>query len=97
ALLDSVVYGRNLELERCDAFNKYALDLIDKSEMEIIELTDEQKEAFQDKAKAAKTKKKAKKLMKHPELLDYLEGKLEVYRVESATDETEEATIDFGE
>ncbi len=97
ALMDSVVYARNLELERCDAYNKYAMDLIDKSEMDVIELTEKQKQIFQKKIKAAKIRSKVRKLMDDPEILKYLEGKLEVYRVESTTDETEEVTIDFSD
>lgn len=94
AIIESVAYARNIELERCDSYNKYALDQIEKSEMEIVELTEKQMKDFVKKAKKAKTKTKAKKLMKKPELVTYLEDKLEVYRVEASA-ETEDETMDW--
>ena len=83
AITEAMAYAGKYQLDRCELYMDYIEGVIEKSQIEVITLTDKSKASFIKKT-YKKTKEKAKKLMDDPWIVDSIEKKLETYRKANA-------------
>ena len=86
AVMDSMREVQMNSFSESDAYQNYALKEFEKAETEIIELTDEEREAFVSSLRTESSEKLITKLMPHAEILDAVKEELKVLRESEVAD-----------
>ncbi len=86
AILDSMREVQMNSFSESDAYESYLLSEFQKAGIEVIQLTDEEKTAFNEVLVTESAEKTIKKLMPHPEILDAAKEELKVLRESQVAD-----------
>ena len=76
AVLSAMEEAQNASFAESDAYEQYTLKEFEKADMEIVELTDEEKAAFMKAFESAGSEKTIRDLMAHPEIIDGIREEL---------------------